>query len=100
MRRLPPPPLPLSGCHVLFVSWGRLSGNGAKRLSRLAGKQGRLGYQEAVAYAHMGEKKAGESASGNGRRRRSRREMHAFSHVFDMGVFPTGVKKGRADWAE
>lgn len=28
------------------------------------------------------------------------REMHPFSRAFDRGVFPTGVKKGRADWAE
>ena len=32
--------------------------------------------------------------------REREREMHPFSHVFDRGVFPTGVKKGRADWAE
>lgn len=28
------------------------------------------------------------------------RATHPLSHVFDRGVFPTGVKKGRADWAE
>lgn len=34
------------------------------------------------------------------RERERETDMHPFSHVFDMGVFPTGVKKGRADWAE
>lgn len=39
-----------------------------------------------------------QSQKTGGRERE--REMHPFSHVFDRGVFPTGVKKGRADWAE
>lgn len=41
----------------------------------------------------------GGETEGESKRRRER-EMHSLSHVFDRGVFPTGVKKGRADWAE
>lgn len=46
-----------------------------------------------------------ERSSNGGRWRDSAKEeregeMYPFSHVFDRGVFPTGVKKGRADWAE
>lgn len=47
----------------------------------------------------MGER-ARESAMEGDAERERERDMHPFSHVFDMGVFPTGVKKGRADWAE
>lgn len=56
----------------------------------------------AVVCAHMG---AGEGERGwvmdrDPESPRRRRELHPFSHVFDMGVVPTGVKEGRADWAE
>lgn len=52
-----------------------------------------------VLCAHMGER-ARESAMEGDAERERETDMHPFSHVFDMGVFPTGVKKGRADWAE
>lgn len=55
----------------------------------------------AVVCAHMGASE-GERVGDGQRPRESkrRRELRPFSHVFDMGVVPTGVKEGRADWAE
>lgn len=47
-----------------------------------------------------GRRRERESQQWREMKREREREMHPFSHVFDRGVFPTGVKKGRADWAE
>lgn len=100
---------PLSGCHVLFVSWGRLSGSGDGERGSLAWLESR---EDLVAWSSglcsHGRQKQRESAMEGGWERERvkkketerEREMHPLSHVFDRGVFPTGVKKGRADWAD
>lgn len=46
------------------------------------------------------KKKENQNPSGDGESEGRSGGVHPFSHVFDMEVFPTGVKKGRADWAE
>lgn len=75
------------------MSRGRLSGDGDGERGSLAWLESRedLVARSGGLCSHGSER---ESAM------EGEREMHPFSHVFDRGVFPTGVKKGRADWAE
>ena len=64
----------------------------------MAGEQGGLGSMKQW-FVLTWETARGRKRIGNGGRLRER-ETHPLSHVFDRRVFPTGVKKGRADWAE
>lgn len=86
---------PLSGCHVLFVYRGRLSsdGGGARGLSRLAGERGGLGSTKRSSALAWEEERGSRQWRELRREEEREREMQPFSHVFDMGAFPTGVKK-------
>ena len=75
----------------------------------MAGEQGGLGstkrwsvltWERETQRERERERESAVEGDGERVRREREREMHPFSHVFDRGVFPTGVKKGRADWAE
>lgn len=98
----------LSGCHILFVSRGRLCGNGdvaGGSLAWLASREN-IGSMEHWSVLALEKEKSRRIRIHQEMERVKREEgrrwggMHPFSHVFDMEVFPTGVKKGRADWAE
>lgn len=54
---------------------------------------GRTQLHEAMVCANIGVEGGWQWRGESDQRRRKEREMHPFSHVFDMGVFPTGVKK-------
>lgn len=74
---------------------GALSLSLSLALSRLAGQQRGLGCVEHWSVLTWEPARVGDGQRPTESKRR--RELRPFSHVFDMGLVPTGVKEGRAE---